>query len=375
VSLTDDDIKKFLLGSARGGNLFGDEVQDMRAGGIDVLRVDAYNAVVQAAGGYHLKPDISITSPQNGATVLVNPGACSAQVTAQAADVQDGQWPLKNYGNPGPTPIVFSSDVKPYSGGFVSDCGLGFAPGEGLQHVTATVTNSSGISNSATIAVTFKYPHVTPSPVITWPPRNTTVPYGIYTVTGYAKSTDPGVFGNFDCNRLVFDGNVPAVPVPNSNGLCQAQVTLNAPSQVVTLSATDIFGDKGTASVTVTVTGQTQGQLAVQILNPVNGAYVRISNSSSPIGLSGNASPLFQNSKPSYTWWWYYTAKGPGTHKQIASGVNSSATWNAQASGLCQVSTPQDVTIELDVFDVSPKSQTAYGSATSRITLTCQSIF
>jgi hypothetical protein len=374
-SLTDDSIKNILIGTARGGNLFGDNVLDMRAGGIHVLRVDAYAAVMQAAGGYHLRPTLTISSPQNGATVHIDPVKCSAEFSAKAADVQDGLWPLKTYGNPGPTPIFVASDVKPLTGVFAKDCGLGFSPGEGLQHITATVTNSHGISASATAAVTFKYDHNTPSPVITWPPPNTTVPAGIYKVTGYAKSTDPGIFGNFDCKRLVFNGNIPAVPVPNSNELCQAQVTFNAPAQVVTLTATDIFGDKGTASTKVNVTGQTAGKLSVQILNPLNGAQLRISNSSTPIGLQGNASPLMMNSKASYTWWWYYTAKGPGTHKQIASGVSPASTWSAQTSGLCQTSTPQDVTIELDVYDVAAKNvETAYGSATSRFTVTCQTI-
>jgi hypothetical protein len=340
--------------------------------------LEPYAAVVSAAGGYSLQPEIQITAPLDGATVQAKTGVPVA-FTITAADVQDGTWPLKQYGNPNPTPIRCSSDVD---GPIGCSNDFTYAP-EGLRHITATVTNSNGISNSATIAVTIKFNHVTPSPVITWPPPNTTVPSGSYTVTGYAKSTDPGVLGNFDCSKLVWNNSVPAVPVPNSSqGMCEAQLNFNGPTETVTLSATDRLGDTGSTSTTVKVSGQTQSQLAVQILNPLNGASVRIiPYSAYTIGLSGNAAPLLDNSNATYSWWWYYTAKGPATHQQIGQGQNT--TWDTQKAGLCQAIGTEQVAIELDVNDSTypgphlphqpPKNpvQTVSGSATANIQLMC----
>jgi hypothetical protein len=381
--LTGDQFTALLLENADGSNTW-DEVYDMRpddngSNGRLVRRVNAYKAVLAAAGGYYLKPDIKITSPSDGATVLSTVTAIP-RFTATAADVQDGQWPLQSYG-PKTTPIRWTSDVDGFLGDDTGIIGLD-AP-EGLRHVTATVTNSHGASNSATIAVTIKYNHVTPSPVIVWPPANTSVPAGTYVLTGYAKSTDPGVLGNLDCNRLVWTDSalgvsVPAVPVPNSNGLCQAQLNFpnGWPSDVVTLSATDKFGDKGSTFVIVNISAPAaQGQLAVQIVNPGSGTYNKIVfNSGATIGLEGSATPLSPKSAPSYTWYWYYTSKGAGTRQKIATGTT--ATWNAQTSGLCQVSGPQDVSIELDVVDfvLSNPTQTATGSAIANIKVDCQHI-
>jgi hypothetical protein len=345
------------------------------------LVIRPYPAVVAAAGGYHLKPELHITAPVDGATILVS-SYVSVTFTALAADVNDGQWPLvQGYKSAGPTPVTWSSDVDgpfPVSGTNVS---FDFTNSpEGLRHVTASVTNSAGLTTSVTIAVTIKFNHVTPSPLITWPPPNTSVAPGAYTVTGYAKSTDPGVLGNFDCSRLMWNGSVPAVPLPNSNGQCEARLTFAAGTQQITLSATDKFGDTGKTTVSLNVAPQ--AGLSVQILNPLNGSYdIVVINSSSALGLSGNAAPLI-GGVVNYSWYWYLTSAGPAAKKLIATGPNG--TWNAQASGICHGNGTWNVTIELDVVDSVPgvigggkgshPPITLSGSATSNIQVVCETL-
>jgi hypothetical protein len=392
-ALKGDDLQNILINTAKGqaGPGFGSLVLDNRSDadgntGRIIRSVDADAAVLNAAGGYHLKPEITITLPQNGATVVLNPanGSNCIQFAVTAYDAEDGQYGISS--------ITWTSDVDGQLYVASNGCG-GFswnAP-EGLRHITATVTNSVGISNSATIALTIKFPHITPSPVITWPPPNTSVSPGTYIVTGYANSTDPGTLGNFDCSRLQWNGSVAAIPVPNSNGLCEGQLSFASGVQQITLSATNKFGDTG--QVTVALNVVPQSGLSVQILNPLNGSSVPVQNNPpTSLGLAGNATPLLNNSHVGYEWFWYYTANGPASRQLIAQGSNPNATWTPASNGLCQtLNTPQDVTIELDVFDstigviVKPGShsptppsgspQTVSGSATITIKLTCTQLF
>jgi hypothetical protein len=189
---------------------------------VDMI-IEPYKAVVAAAGVYHLKPDLRITAPLDGAIIQIG-SYQSVQFTAFAADVNDGPWPVAGH------PVTWTSDVDgklPDSGPDGTSMAFGFTLAPlGLRNITASGTNTTGETTSQTIAITTVFTHVMPTPVITWPPPNTTVAPGTYWLTGYAKSTDPGQLGNFSCDRLVFNGNLPAQPVPNSNGLCRAQVTL-----------------------------------------------------------------------------------------------------------------------------------------------------
>jgi hypothetical protein len=331
----------------------------------------------------YAKPQIQITSPADGSTITVSPYV-PVTFTATAADQIDGQWPLsQGYKSGGATPITWSSDVDgPFpesgfdrSGGTSMPFDFTNAP-EGLRHVTASVTNSVGLTSTATIAVTTKFNRVTPAPVITWPPPGTSVAAGKYIVTGYAKSTDPGVLGNFDCSKLVWNGSAQAVPVPNSNGQCEAQLTFAAGVQQITLSATDKFGDTGKASVSLTVTSQSG--LSVQILSPTNNSFdVVVLGSYSTIGLSGNAAPKAPNSQMSYTWYWYFNSAGSASKKQI--GIGQNITWTAQSSAVCHGAGAQNITIELDALDQTyaalPRhGQSTSGSASVKVVLNCESL-
>ena len=324
------------------------------------LVIDSYKAVVAAAGGYHLKPVLQVTAPQNGVVIQVTPGV-PVVFTATAKDVNDGAWPAAmapGYSGPRVAAIAWTSDVdgtlpesaNDTSGGTSLPFDFTYLK-EGLRHVTASVTNSAGYTTKVTIAATIQFNHVKPAPVITWPTPNLTVAPGNYTVTGYAKSTDPGALGNFDCSQLKWNGSVAAVAIPNSNGQCEAQLTFTTGIQKVTLSATDRFGDTG--STTATVNGVDQSGLTVQILSPTKGSSdVVVINSSTNIGLSGNAAPLIPNSTATYSWYWYLTSAGPATETPIGTGQN--ATWKVLSSAVCHGPGTQNVTVELNVADERP---------------------
>jgi hypothetical protein len=356
------------------------------------LVIQPYKAVVAAAGGYHLAPELRIIAPQDGATIQPG-GFVPVQFKASALDVNDGQWP-QTLGNPSswwgwprnpnpPSIVSWKSDVD----GPFPESGLDTTGGtsiahdftnapEGLRHVTASVTNSAGITSTATIAITIAFPHVKPTPVITWPPPGTIIPAGTYVLTGYAKSTNPGVLGNFSCDRLVWNGNIPASAVPNSNGLCQAQVTLAPGIQQISLSATDKFGDTGTTTVSVRV--QPAAGLVVQILNPRPGYLYNITmGAGTSITLDGNATPIQPNSFASYGWYWYTTSAGVATKHYIGGGLFFPGyTWKPESSGLCTTTATQNLTIRLEAADTVPSdsSKNTAGSSEVNIELVCNKI-
>ena len=213
--LDGDAMRGIINGTASGG---GDN---------EVTAVlNAFAALMQAAGSYRLAPEVTITAPANGGSVNVSPFQ-GTQFQATALDVMDGQEPSSAF--------VWTSDVDGNMGtGSTISYDFTSAP-EGIRHITATATNSSGVSGSATIVFTVDFTKTTPSPVITYPAAGATVSAGTYMLTGYAPSTDPGGLGDFGCSSLVFNGNLTAQAVPNSqNGLCQAQATLAAGEQTIT---------------------------------------------------------------------------------------------------------------------------------------------
>jgi hypothetical protein len=102
-------------------------------------------------------------------------------------------------------------------------------------------------------------------------------------------------------------------------------------------------------------------------------------NSSTNIGLSGNAAPLIANSTATYTWYWYLTSAGPATEKSIGTGQN--ATWKVLSSAVCQGPGTQNVTVELNVADERPgivgsvhPPLGSTGSASTNIQLVCESV-
>ena len=296
--------------------------------------IQPYDAVVACAGGYHLFPELSITSPAANATIVFDGNPIS--FTAVAADVQDGQWPLpQGYKTNGPTPITWVSDVDGPLNGNDTTASLDFtyAP-EGLRHITASVTNSAGKATKTTIPVTITYPHVPPVPVITSPLAGATVAPGTQTVTGYAKSVDPLVLGNIDCSKLVWNGSVVSTPVPNSNN-CQAQLNFTQGLFQVTLAATGNRGDVGSTTEFVNVVPQ--AHLNPIILSPGVGSLQVIYNANGSIPLLASAAPVQNSDSLNYVWSWYYTNSGLSGAQIIplGNGDGSSVSWIVNNTGIC----------------------------------------
>ena len=301
--------------------------------------IQPYAAVVACSGGYHLFPELQITSPAPNATVV--PDQNGVGFAATVSDVQDGKWPLvTGYRPQGPTKVTWTSDVDgPLPNNSDTSASFDFlsAP-EGLRHITARVTNSAGKTTFSTIAITTKYPHLTPVPVITSPPAGATVQAGTQTVTGYAKSTDPGVLGNFDCSQLVWNGSVASTPVPNSD-TCQAQLTFTPGVFQVALSVTGRFGDVGVTTENVNVVAPVQ--LSPVILSPGSGSTALIYNANGTIGMLASAAPVNSGDNLFFVWLWYYTANGPSTAQLVspiaASENGASENWNVTPTGICSL--------------------------------------
>ncbi|MBI1743245.1 S8/S53 family peptidase [Candidatus Acetothermia bacterium] len=143
--------------------------------------VNAYAAVVEAAGGYHIPPDIKITKPSDGDTLQPISGFYLTNFSAKAFDLKDG------------LPSVSWSSDKDGSLGQGASVTYDFTDAaEGDRQITATATNSVGLTASDTITVHLSFGHSPPQPVILQPQPNATIPPGAYKLAGYAKSTDPG---------------------------------------------------------------------------------------------------------------------------------------------------------------------------------------
>ena len=84
--------------------------------------------------------------------------------TATVSDQKDGNWPLKSYSTNGPTVITWSSDVdgtyvyNGNDGGTSIPIDFTHAP-EGVRHITATVTDSAGLTSIANLTVNIQFPH------------------------------------------------------------------------------------------------------------------------------------------------------------------------------------------------------------------------
>jgi hypothetical protein len=343
--------------------------------------IQPYDAVVAAAGGYHLKPEMDITSPANGATIV--PNQYPTAFLANVVDIDIGKWPLPSNVSKTPcepTRVFWKSDVDGVLGVSPDDTiGAQFdfrAAPEGLRNITATVTNAACETSSSTISITVKYPHIAPIPVITWPPDGITVQPGTYTVTGHAKSTDPGDLFNLGCDRLSWDSGLASTPVPNALGECESQVTLTPGVNQVSLTAVGKYGDRGTTSVAVNVKGSSTG-LVVQILAPQNGSNEISTNFGSNIALSGTASPLQPNSITSYEWFWFKTGSTSATKKPVVAGENT--IWNIAGTNICtplNLGSTQDVTLELDVVNnvLSDPALARSGTAQSSFHISCQKL-
>ncbi len=324
--------------------------------------IQPYPAVVEAAGGYHLKPDLKITAPKDDE--VFKPYTKPIQFKAFAQDVNDG--PLAST-------VVWTSDVDGELGVGTSITHDFTYAKEGVRHITAKATNSYGFSSSKTIKITIKFAHIDPKPVIIWPTNGLTINPGTYTVSGWAQSTDPGInLLNIPCNKLVWNGGVSSVNLPDSTGECEAQLTFKPGKQNVTLTAPNKFGDKGTTTVSINVAPSTS--LTVNIVDPPDGSMEYLDEGGSEaLALDGNANgPFIKGGAVEWFWYWYYTGSAQSTEQLIGTSKTGHLSWIPQNSGFCTGSTGGNITLHLDVVDsTADPFKIVSGSGESRIDIQC----
>ncbi len=278
-------------------------------------RIDAYAAVVNAVGGYHLAPVVFITSPKDGSQITEGPGLQSSPVglTAWAYDIQDsgvvGNLPLgcqlgsphAQYGcstkpgsynwkssvdgsesgpnSPFSQDQIYPDDVSPQLPATMPP-GSSFTPQDqtslnldehstpGNRIITVTATNSAGVSSSASISINVKINKVPPQPVFSLPQNGADISVGI-PVTIEAYAPEPGYLNGWvDCSKMNFVINGPGSftttlqSTPDSTyqgtGKCDAQTIFGVQgTATITARATSEQGAVGTSSINVNVLPQT----------------------------------------------------------------------------------------------------------------------
>jgi hypothetical protein len=338
--------------------------------------------------GFHIAdapnypPTIKITQPADGYTTPATLGPVSVDFSADASDPQDG------------TPSVsWSSNVDGPLGQGVSINYDFSSAKEGDRRITATATDSLGLTASDAITIHVVFAHVPPQPEIQWPQNGKSYLMGTYELVGRAKANEPGNLGWMACDHLVWSSTVPSDAIgksvpqdPNSwsgTGWCQTSATFTEVGErTIQLKATNRLGDTGTATATMTVTQPPPG-LTVLIQKPQpHDSFTIYLGSSTSITLQGNeivggaglalvnilaaALPIINLHLPQYAWYWYPTGGNVSSKQLIVSGtlVNGTTnTWQPQTP-VCQQLGTHNVTVRLEVSDPS------YGAAFAEVPIT-----
>ena len=200
-------------------------------------------------------PGVAIITPLNGTAVLA---ATPLTFSATATDGEDGDLaPVLNWNS--------SIDGNFASGG-TSDTTLSM----GVHTITASVTDSGGLSGSAQITVTVNMlppPNTAPDVSVTAPADGTSVVEGTaLTFVGTATDSQDGDLGlglNWNSN---IDGDFA------TGGTVTA--TLSIGVHTIIASVTDSGGLPGSQQITVTVTESTNTPPGVAITDPADGTSV-----------------------------------------------------------------------------------------------------
>jgi hypothetical protein len=265
-------------------------------------RVNAFSAVIKAAGGYNLPPEVYITSPKDGGQFTTGPGvlATSLSLKAWAYDIADsgtggnlilgcqlqgGGW----YGcDTNATMYSWSSSVDGAIslGGMVpadklphlpssfppsdstvpqdtTTLDFGSSPPPGPRTISVTATNSHGVSATASVMVNLTVQHIPPLPSFVQPRTGGNVSAGIpYLIQ--AKAHEPGYLAVWiPCSRVIFEvqsgsGTVNVTSTPDSTfpqtGICDPTYTFSSPGPAtITVIAFSQGGDVGSASAYILV--------------------------------------------------------------------------------------------------------------------------
>ncbi|MEJ2139173.1 MAG: metallophosphoesterase [Gammaproteobacteria bacterium] len=207
--------------------------------------------VVEYAKGLNAVPDISITAPANGASV-VEGTALTFMSTAQ--DDEDGDLSLG---------VNWNSDLD---GDFGSGSAVNAVLSVGVHTITASVTDTGGKVATEQITVTVT-PNLAPAVSISAPADGTSVEEG--TELGFVATApddidgdlSPGLSWNSD-----LDGDFGTGGTVNH--------TLSVGVHTITASVTDSAGLPGSAQISVTVTEPPNEAPQVMVITPLDGTSV-----------------------------------------------------------------------------------------------------
>lgn len=207
-----------------------------------------YNATVlelkkEVARSSNLPPILEIVQPTDGDDLTLNR---RVSLTATAMDPEDGTLSGSS--------ITWRSDVDGALGAGTSINAIFTDPGQ--RTITATATDSHGLSTSETVTVDVV--NTPPSPFVSGPGESVPATAQVLFFGGATDPNDPNEFGEpvgtgiVACDRISWSVNPPDVLSASSG--CQIMATFNEPGlRTVTLTATDMHGASTSLDTLVSV--------------------------------------------------------------------------------------------------------------------------
>jgi subtilisin family serine protease len=226
--------------------------------------LSASASVTIAVTAPNTPPTVSITSPANGASYLTT---TLVTLSGSASDTQDGSLSSK---------IAWSSSL---SGALGTGANLSESLSAGTHTITAKVTDSGGLSATASVTITVSAPNTPPTVSITSPVTGSSAVSGSpIQFTGSASDTQDGNISS----KLVWTSSLSGQIGTGAS----FSTSLVAGTHTITASVTDSGGLTTTSAITVVVTNPNTPP-TLSILAPANNASVV---SGTAISFSGTAS-------------------------------------------------------------------------------------
>jgi hypothetical protein len=209
--------------------------------------------VSTGGGGSNTAPTVTIGSPLNGVSVSVG---SAVTFTGSANDAQQGNLSSS---------LVWRSNLEGQIG---TGATFSRSLGTGVHTVTATVTDSGGLTTQAGILVTVvALANTAPAITIASPSNGITVTVGsTVTFTGSANDAQQGNLSSSLVWRSNLDGQIGTGSTFNRS--------LTTGIHTITATATDSGGLTGQAGISVTVAAVANTVPVVTIASPANGASV-----------------------------------------------------------------------------------------------------
>ncbi len=231
-------------------------------------------------------PTVTITAPTTGSSFPF------AQVTTYTADVTDPDSPANSLD------ITWTSDVDGVLG-TGSSINKGFST-PGARKITVTVTDDHGATANASINVTGI--NLAPKVFIDAPLPGDVIWAGSTNVTFKGSSIDgDGIFGTLPCTSLVWKSSNSSDVL--GSGCTFSTVFATTGFRTITLTGTDAYGSKGSASIQIGVTTKPlSGPPTVKILNPIAGKQYPQANVNLLLNFSNDDPGGTTNSQYTVVW-------------------------------------------------------------------------